>query len=223
MATRYVMITLEETTSTQDEAGSRFRGDPVLVVASRQRAGRGRRGRRWRNAPRALAASLAWSPAWPHDTWPRIALVAGLASLDLFGGELKWPNDLVIANRKVGGILSEASDGVVVVGLGVNLWWPDPPDGFGAVYETDPGTAEAADLAGRWADLLLGRLDEGPDGWGVEEYRAACSTIGSQVEWVPDGSGRAVGIDERGRLLVDTGGVLVALSSGDVSEVRALR
>jgi BirA family biotin operon repressor/biotin-[acetyl-CoA-carboxylase] ligase len=217
MATHYDIVSLEAVTSTQDEA--RSRPPPVLVVAGRQTAGRGRSGRTWLNSPRALAASFAFTPSWPAEDWPRITLVAGLAARDILACGLKWPNDLLIDGRKAGGILTESDGTVVVVGLGVNLWWPDPPEGFGAVHDTDPGPDVAADVASRWVDSLLRRLEDGPDTWGVDEYRSACTTIGRAVAWSPNGSGRAVGVDARGRLLVETGSSLVALSSGEVRQV----
>jgi BirA family biotin operon repressor/biotin-[acetyl-CoA-carboxylase] ligase len=214
MDTHYDIIPLEEVTSTQDEA--RARPQPVLVVAARQSAGRGRSGRLWWNAPRALAASFRWTPLWPVETWSQITLVAGLAAHGVFDCSLKWPNDLVMGGRKVGGILTETDGSSVVCGLGVNLWWPEPPERSGAVFESDPGPDAALGLATRWVDELLRRLDEGPERWGIDEYRATCTTIGKAVTWSPGGAGRAVGVDELGRLVVSVGGSLVALSSGEV-------
>ncbi|GBD84316.1 bifunctional ligase/repressor BirA [bacterium BMS3Abin02] len=220
MATRYALTLLDEVTSTQDEARSRYRGTPLLVVAGRQKAGRGRSGRRWENAPRAVAASLAFTPDWPRPTWPRLSLAAGLAARDVFGFDLKWPNDLVVGGRKTGGLLAESGEDLVVVGLGVNLWWPEAPSGFGAVCSDDPGAEASAEYAGRWADALLSRADRGPDGWGIEEYRVACLTIGLRVTWKPNGAGRVVTVDDEGRLLVEAHAGLIALTSGEVREVR---
>ena len=106
----------------------RYAGRPLLVVAARQTAGRGRRGRAWEEAARALAATLAFRPAWPEEAWPRLTLAAGLAACRALGEavRLEWPNDLVAGGVKVGGLLTEAAEGVVAVGLGVNLYWPEP-------------------------------------------------------------------------------------------------
>jgi len=220
MATRYALITLDEATSTQDEARTRYRGGPLLVVTGHQTAGRGRSGRRWENAPRAMAASCAFAPDWPRAAWPRLSLVAGLAARDVFDFDLKWPNDLIADGRKTGGLLAESGDELVVVGLGLNLWWPQAPADFGALYADDPGPEASADHAGRWADAMLSRVDRGPEGWGIEEYRKGCRTIGKQVSWKPDGTGRAVAVDDEGRLLVATERGLVALASGEVREIR---
>jgi BirA family biotin operon repressor/biotin-[acetyl-CoA-carboxylase] ligase len=223
MATPYVTIVLEDIPSTQDEAAARAHDAPVLVVAARQSAGRGRVGRRWESAPRALAASLAVYPeTWEGADFPRLSLVAGLAARSALGSDLdcKWPNDLLLGDAKVAGLLAEVVGDLVVIGLGVNLWWPDPPNGFGSLFADDPGPDVAVGLAERWCDELLGRIGGGPDAWGHEEYRTACRTIGRSIQWKPDGSGVAVDVDERGCLVVATASGRVSLSSGEVSEVR---
>lgn len=222
MDTPYVIVLLDETTSTQDDARAGYQGVPLLVVAAHQRRGRGRGGRHWQEAPRPLSASLALEPAWPAEAWPRIALVAGLAGAATLDDRvtLKWPNDLMVAGRKVGGLLVESADRVVVVGFGANLWWPDPPPGFGALHAHDPGPSEPRRVAERWASELLDRLNRSPDDWGREEYAARCVTIGAEISWRPGGSGRAVGVDTDGALLVESGGGVVRLASGEVSEVR---
>lgn len=221
MATPYATTHLTETRSTQDEARSRFdESQPVLVTAQRQTAGRGRGGREWWNAPRALAASLAVQPAWPRNAWPRLSLVAGLAIRSVVGSlDLKWPNDVLRETKKVGGILSESSSQGVVVGLGLNLWWPNPPQGVAALYPEDPGAAAAGEMAQAWAEELLRRLEGPPEAWGREEYIAACSTLGREIIW-DSGRGVARTVDERGRLVVETADGDVALGSGEVRSVR---
>lgn len=107
---------------------------PLLVLADRQTAGRGRSGKRWQSSPGALTFSLVLaSPAdrLPLERWPLVALVAGVAvcealrelapSADL---RLKWPNDILLGGRKLCGILSESVPGWrdrLVVGIGVNV------------------------------------------------------------------------------------------------------
>jgi BirA family biotin operon repressor/biotin-[acetyl-CoA-carboxylase] ligase len=223
MATPYVSIVLEDIPSTQDAAVARAHDAPVLVIAARQSAGRGRRGRRWETAPRALAASLAIRPeGWGSAQFPRLSLIAGLSARAVLGDgvDCKWPNDLLRGDAKVAGLLLEAVGDLVVIGLGVNLWWPDPPYGFGSVFATDPGPDAALDLASRWCDEVLLRVDRGPDAWGHEEYRLACRTIGRSIRWKPDGMGVAIDVDFDGRLVVETPSGRVRLSSGEVVEVR---
>lgn len=229
MATPYACTHLTEVDSTQDEARDRFGGTPELVIADRQRQGRGRLGRHWDQAPRALAASLAFEPSWPETTWPRLTLVAGLAALDAlpsqFGHDspgpgrlgLSWPNDLYRDGRKVGGILVEAGDGVVVAGLGVNLWWPDPPPDRAGLYHKDPGPDAAMDLARAWATSLLGRLAKGPEEWGKEEAEAASVIIGQRVVLADGAEATAVGLDDDGSLVVEEEGRRWSVRSGPVS------
>ncbi|MDH5616461.1 MAG: biotin--[acetyl-CoA-carboxylase] ligase [Acidimicrobiia bacterium] len=222
MATPYVSIVLEDIPSTQDEAVARADDAPVLVVAARQSAGRGRGGRRWETAPRAMAASLAIRPrGWKAAQFGCLSLVAALAGRAVLGEDIgcKWPNDLLRDDAKVAGLLLEASGDLVVIGLGVNLWWPDPPAGFGSLFETDPGPDNALELASGWCDDLLARIDRGPGEWGRAEYRRACGTIGRAICWSPGGAGRAIDVDEEGRLVVETATGRITLSSGEVWEV----
>ncbi len=227
MATRYATVSLVQVASTQDEAKQRAQGGAtVLVVAARQVDGRGRSGRIWWEAPRAMYSSLAFRPHWPTDAWPRLTLMAGLAVRGALGAltettpALKWPNDLVTAGGKVGGILTEAEGDLVIVGCGVNLWWPEPPQGVVAACEVDPGPALATAVAEAWADALLMAATAPPDRWGVDAYRSACATLGQDVTWDPDGAGRAVAIDDDGRLVVEAGGRRIALDAGEVRAVR---
>ena len=223
MATPYALIVQEDIESTQDEATARASEAPLLVVAGHQSAGRGRFGRRWLSAPRAVAASLAVRPSgWPPADFARLSLVAALAARTVLGEPVvcKWPNDMLRERLKVAGLLLEAIDDLVVIGLGVNLWWPDAPEGFGSLFGSDPGPDIALEVASRWCEGLLARIDRGPAQWGREEYRRACTTIGRNIRWGPAGAGRAVDVDEGGRLVVQTGSGEVRLSSGEVREVR---
>ena len=222
MATPYVLVELGTVGSTQQEARGRFRGEPLLVTARHQTGGRGRSGRTWVQAPRAVAATLCFEPGWPEARTGTIPLVAGLAARDASGDDVRlaWPNDLVRDGRKVGGILAEGDGGLVVVGLGLNLWWPDPIEGAGALLSADPGPEAADWIAEQWAAGLLERMAAGPDRWGRDEYLAVSSTVGHQVTWQPDGAGRAVGIAADGGLVVAIGDGEVVLRSGEVREVR---
>lgn len=222
MATPYAIVALERTSSTQDDARRLLEDRPVLVVAGAQTRGRGRAGSTWETAPRALATSLALRPPWPTDTWPRLSLLAGLAAHRALGPStrLKWPNDVLIDDAKVAGVLVEASGDVVVLGMGVNLWWPDASPGLAALYADDPGGEEGRRLARRWADAVLLMLEAGPDRWGIDDYRTVCRTIGMDVTWLPAGRGKAIGVDDDGSLLVEGAGRLIRLAAGEVREVR---
>lgn len=218
MATPYFQFRFDTVPSTQDIARERIEDLPVLVQATGQSRGRGRTGTEWVNADRALAASFAVRLT-ESDRRP-FSLMAGVAAVRATDGtSLKWPNDVMAADLKVGGILVERSGEVVVCGLGLNLWWPGAPAGAGALYEEDPGPERHAEIGGLWGAELM-RLIDG-DGWPRDEYRSRCVTIGRQIRWDPEGSGRAVDVASDGGLVVETSdGKTQNLYSGRVSHIR---
>jgi BirA family biotin operon repressor/biotin-[acetyl-CoA-carboxylase] ligase len=99
----------------------------TVVATDHQTEGRGRLGRTWEDvAGRALLFSLLLRPPVPMPLWPELSLVAGEAvakALREIGvdASLRHPNDVVVAGRKVVGVLPEASSGRVVLGVGVNV------------------------------------------------------------------------------------------------------
>jgi BirA family biotin operon repressor/biotin-[acetyl-CoA-carboxylase] ligase len=109
--------------STQREIDS---GDPegTVVVTDHQTEGRGRLGRVWVDTPgRSLLFSVQLRPHRPVSEWAELSVIAGeavAAALPLDASVLH-PNDVVVDGRKVAGILPEASDGRVVLGIGVNV------------------------------------------------------------------------------------------------------
>lgn len=229
MATPYSTVELVTVTSTQDEARDRFLRSadprrPLLVVAEHQSVPRGRDGSSWEVAPRPLMASLALSDPWPIAQLGVIPLVVGLAArtavrdeLDIELG-LKWPNDLMVGDDKAGGILVERRTEVVTIGVGLNLWWPDRPDGVGVILDADPGPGLAVQVAGALTANLLGRFES--DQWGRDEYVSASVTLGGEITWSPSGRGTAIGIADDGGLIVSTGGSERVLRSGAVRHVR---
>jgi BirA family biotin operon repressor/biotin-[acetyl-CoA-carboxylase] ligase len=236
---------VEESPSTNASVAERARaGEPagLVVVAEHQRAGRGRLGRTWVTPPRtALTVSLLVAPdAVPVARWPWLPLVTGLAVLDAVRAttgltvSLKWPNDVLVADRKLAGILTERIErpggAVAVVGVGLNV--------SSRREDLPVPTATSLALEGRAdvdrGDLLVSLLESFTgwyDGWvageglGLREpYLNACSTIGRDVRVdLPNGhsvSGVATGVDEAGRLLVDDGWRVHSLGAGDVVHVR---
>lgn len=127
-----VLERCDSTNSILLSSGSR---GAALVAAEAQSAGRGQRGRRWDSAPGDLTFSLACRIARPVRELGALPLVAGVASakalraLGVTGVTLKWPNDLVVAGAKLGGILvetrAEASATRAVFGIGIN-WFRRP-------------------------------------------------------------------------------------------------
>lgn len=122
-----------ECPSTQREIGE---DDPegMTVATDHQTEGRGRLGRVWQDAPgRALLFSVMLRPSVEMARWPELSLVAGAAVADALGGgaEVSYPNDVMIGGRKVAGVLPEATQGRVVLGIGVNVNQSErelPPD-----------------------------------------------------------------------------------------------
>lgn len=234
-ATRFGDVrTLAETDSTNRVVADLARAgaaEGVVVVADHQTAGRGRLGRRW-DAPSgtALLASILLRPAdlgleRRHLVTSAVALAAAAACREVagFAPRLKWPNDLLVEDRKLAGILAEAVGDAVVVGLGLN------------VSAAPTGAVSAEAVAGRpvgRAALLaatLTQLEARCGRWDAvaAEYAAACATVGRRVRVEDAGGhreGTAVGLDGGGRLLVDFGGgAPVALSAGDVVHLRTAR
>ncbi len=114
---------LESCPSTQRELAA---GDPegAAVVAGHQTAGRGRLGRVWEDAPgTSLLCSLLLRPPVAAERLPELTVVAARAVADAIGpgATVKEPNDVLLAGRKVAGVLGEASEGRVVLGIGVNV------------------------------------------------------------------------------------------------------
>ncbi len=218
MATPYLQIFISDVPSTQDLAREKVEALPVAVIASSQSAGRGRSGSRWDNADRALAVSLAW-PADDDDRRP-FSLMAGVAAVRVLkdGPALKWPNDVLRGESKVGGILVERSGRVVVAGLGLNLFWAEPPEGVGAVFDQDPGEEAHREIGALWVAELMAQVEG--DGWPIDEYREACATLGRSITWDPNGEGIAAGISESGALLVKTASGIEEIHAGAVRHVR---
>jgi BirA family transcriptional regulator, biotin operon repressor / biotin---[acetyl-CoA-carboxylase] ligase len=182
---------LRSASSTQDSAA----GLPVgsVVVAGLQTEGRGRLGRRWEApAGTALLVSFVLPPN------PLASLAAGLAAAEACGGavRLKWPNDLMLEGRKLGGILVETRSEKAIVGFGINLTWAPAGAAFlGSDRET---------LLARLR-ITIGEAWALPPAALLERWRALSETLGRRVRVsLPDGfvEGMAEGLAEDGALIV---------------------
>lgn len=130
-ATPWTLARVFETIDSTQDAARDVGGRPGLVVtAGRQIAGRGQRGRAWADTLEAgLAVTVALAAAPVPEMLLRVAVAAARA-MQRFTTEpvgLKWPNDLMVRGRKVGGILIEQDAAVALVGIGVNVGarpWP---------------------------------------------------------------------------------------------------
>jgi len=120
-------------TSTNDvarELASGGAGEGTTVLALEQSHGRGRLGRTWRSPRGGLYLSIVLRPAFPMERWPLIGLACSLgaaAAGERHAGvpvRLKWPNDLLLDGRKLGGILVETTGDAAVCGIGLNVTYP---------------------------------------------------------------------------------------------------
>jgi BirA family biotin operon repressor/biotin-[acetyl-CoA-carboxylase] ligase len=227
--------------STNREAADLARaGAPegVVVVAEHQTAGRGRLGRAWEAPPgSSLLVSVllrpALDPARVHLASIAVALAAADACAEVAGvaPALKWPNDLMVDDRKLAGILAEVgfdrdAPAWVVVGIGVNVNWPAelPPELADTATSANHVVGHEIDRE-RLFEVLLARLADRYAALDsvAAEYRERCATIGRDVRVeLPDGhlTGRAVDVDDDGHLVVDTCTGVRTVTAGDVVHVR---
>lgn len=147
------------------------------------------------------------------------SLMAGVAAVAVAGDtRLKWPNDVMIGGAKVGGILVERSDEVTVIGLGLNLWWRDPPDRVASLFDEDPGPEAHAGIGALWGAELSALI--AADDWPRDRYREVCATLDRDITWEPEGRGHAVDIAPDGGLVVVVDGDRRVINSGAVHHVR---
>lgn len=213
-------------------------------LAEFQARGRGRRGREWVSP---FGAGLCLSVSWRFSEAPSqlsaLSLAAGvavrraLAQHGVADARLKWPNDILHAGRKLGGILCElraevAGPAYVVIGVGINVTLPErvrrgiEAGGLQPMALADLGLAAlpsrsalAASLIGQLA-LVLVEFEQAGFGPFLEEWRTADALAARPVrlqhgEQVVDGIAR--GIDQDGALLLEAGGRLERVVSGEVT------
>jgi BirA family transcriptional regulator, biotin operon repressor / biotin---[acetyl-CoA-carboxylase] ligase len=225
-------------------------GEPegAVLVAEQQNAGRGRLGRVWVSPPRAaLTFSVLLRPALvPRARLGWLPLLAGVAvaaavrDVAEVDAQLKWPNDVLVGQAKLAGILAEAAGDAVVVGIGVNVSTEPaefPPPGPGALPATSllmqgsPGLDRTRLLAGILAGLERSYLTWSqflgdPERSGLRaEYTRWCATLGRRVRVeLPGGralDGLAAGVDADGRLLVSVPpDADLPVAAGDIVHLR---
>src|SRR3990167_11021559 len=99
----------------------------TLVWAQRQEQGRGRLGRIWESPEGGIYCSVIVRPQRPAADTPQLSLLMGLSAAEairecaMVSPRVRWPNDLLIGAQKIAGILTEAKDGTVVIGIGINV------------------------------------------------------------------------------------------------------
>jgi BirA family biotin operon repressor/biotin-[acetyl-CoA-carboxylase] ligase len=236
---------LDDAASTNAVVAERSRAGArhgLVVVAEHQTAGRGRLDRAWEAPARSsLTFSVLLRPRVPAAEWPWLPLLAGhalvtaLREAEVPAG-LKWPNDVLVGERKLAGILLErveAAEGpAAVLGIGLNVSTTAdelPVDTATSLALATGSAPDRTELLAR----VLGRLAEEYDDWQAggpgrsaalrAAYTEACVTLGREVRVeLPGGqtrTGTARAIDEGGRLVVDD----FAVGAGDVVHVRQVR
>lgn len=214
----------------------------LIAVTDEQTAGRGRRGRTW-TAPAgsSLLLSILLRPTWlPSSNAFMLTMLASIAATEAItsvtgvGVDLKWPNDLQIGGRKVGGILVETELGDpnvhwAVIGCGINVNWDPSSIPELQTIATSLSAAHGADISRR---ELLRSLLQHTDRWYAElrrgartalfdRWRGLLCTIGQQVRaTTPYGiiTGLAEDVTpDGGLIIVDQQGERQIVTSGDVT------
>ena len=224
-------------------------GRVPVCLTEKQTAGRGRRGRQWQTPyATAVALSLRWTFDSGAGGLAGLSLAVGVAVLRaVFGhgvcnARLKWPNDLICGNAKLGGILIEiAGDAAgpcnVVIGVGLNISnsttdiassmhgieqdWTDMISQQSGPQRVSRNQI-AADLVSRLLEALFLFQEQGFRAF-MQAYAEHDALAGRNISVLQGGEeirGIAGGVDETGRLLLNVGEKVVAVNSGDVS-VRA--
>lgn len=239
-------IELESCGSTNDEAARLARAGAkhgTVVIAERQQRGRGRQGRAWQSPVGGLYMSAVLRPPMAITDVPPMTLAIGIGLCDAVramtrGGApavLKWPNDLLVHDRKLAGVLVEAqSQGnrleSVIVGIGVNINGELPAP----VAETGITLAEAAGMPvdrGAFIDCMLSHVERWVDRYvsvGIDAIIPAWQermAIGLTARATIDGAplvGCVAGLDADGAMLLRDGdGNIHRVRSGDVEVLRA--
>ena len=220
--------------------------DFTAVVAGEQTEGKGRSGREWVSpAGSSLSVSVLLTPqGLPLSAFGWFPLLAGLAMRETVsalipaGGSavVKWPNDVLVAERKISGILSELLPNLrgVVLGSGLNLSQTadELPIAAATSLAIEGATETNADaVLARYLTNLLHWYRAFVDAGGDADASglraavvAACGSIGRQVRVILPGerefSGLATNIDAAGRLIVDVAGVPTEVAAGDIVHLR---
>jgi BirA family transcriptional regulator, biotin operon repressor / biotin---[acetyl-CoA-carboxylase] ligase len=219
------LVVLAEISSTNDYLRESFVGPAGvrIAVTDTQTSGRGRLQRTWVTKPGeslAMSVELPWSFQPQDAAWSWLSLVAGasltraLRAEGFSGVTLKWPNDVLVGEKKLAGILCESLPGAaVIVGVGINVHFPEDAPPSPKATALSHHSELAVDLVDRAVSRFVASLKEFVALEGEEAAVFAktfvtevLGTLGRRVSVVaPDSaewSGQAVGLDEFGHLLV---------------------
>lgn len=241
---------LESVDSTQREMQRRLGllNGPAAVWTTRQTAGIASHGRSWKDSPEGLA----WSAAWPASQGPQVGLQVGpqvglqgawparlsLMVLEVLEGlypatrgrlGLKWPNDLMVAEGKLCGVLVSQHHHFgrpwLIAGIGINLCWTKPPgvDRPVADLRSLGVKADPALIAEHLCTATASLSACSPDPRWSAEFSRRDVMLGRQVAVVHPHSGETLhtglhqGIDAQGRLMLFSQGRLLPVQIGELS------
>jgi BirA family transcriptional regulator, biotin operon repressor / biotin---[acetyl-CoA-carboxylase] ligase len=236
-APKWDPLLLAKTSSTNDvarEQGRKGAKSGFLVAASRQTKGRGRLGRDWESpADRGLYVSILLRPSLPMTEAGRLTILSSIATVDAVDAvsglrpRIKWPNDLMIGNRKLAGLLIETEPkgkrlAFAVIGIGLNVrheaadFSPEVRSRATSLFMATKQVHRRADVLVALLKALERRLSQ-PFDEVREAWSASSLTLGQRVTLTTARGvkhGQAVGLDESGALLLRT-------NSGEVETVTA--
>ena len=224
------------TTSTQIDlaklvnSNSAKTGD--VLAAEFQTAGRGRLDRTFEAAPgSALLFSFFIKPNRARSDWGFISHLAAISMQEVISQDhpsqvrLKWPNDILIGEKKVAGLLAQATDDGVIIGIGVNVAMTAdelPVDTATSLVITGSKKLDRSLLLGEFLnrfEVNFDKWDSGADF--IDSYSAICATLGRQVQVEVSGranrTGQALTINKIGALMLDDG---FEVNVGDVVHLR---
>lgn len=224
-------------TNTEAKAAA-LRGMPhgTIIAADEQTAGRGRYGKSFYSPARSgLYMSVILKPQKPVSDCTLITAAAACAVTDsieeLCGvrAGIKWVNDIFLGGRKISGILTEAISDFesgtveeVIVGIGLNISTSEFPESIAAVAGSVGVFAERSRLCADIAARILDSAARDDHAELLKKYRERSLVLGREVTFLKDGvlhSGKAVSIDDEGRLVISSGNGTEALRSGEISVV----
>jgi len=232
-------IAFDSLGSTNAEALARVRAGergPLWITAAVQEAGRGRRGKGWVSPAGNLYSSLLLTDPAPPPVAAQLSFVAALALHDAVAEctpqlgpalKVKWPNDLLLGEAKIAGILIEAESGpplAAVIGMGVNCVSHPPDTPYAATDLASAGGLVTPDtLVRALARAMQMRLAQWGRGEGFAAIRAAwlkrAAGLGREIRVrLPEHefSGLFEGLDDIGRLLVRGADGVTAVTAGEV-------
>ena len=207
--------------NTQEFALEELNSEPILVISFHQEKGKGTSNRSWFNADQSLACSFAFNKGDNQLDETLIPLLSGLCFTEVLSKPpifLKWPNDLIVNDLKVGGVLVESVGEKICIGIGINYFWKNPTvPNAGALFNEVQEDESIKDHAIKWAQKVYESVTK--NSFSLEHYKAKLQTLGKVVEY-PEGRGWAEDINENGSLRIKTTeGEIINLTSPLISEV----